>query len=333
MELLRAEISRKRKSVDALSSTGEKVAHEPVTKYIKQSEALRAASLDLLGKQRELDANKGGKEEELRSSKAAVEVHKVEVVADAPKEEGRLWDEVNALDDRVLEARLREAGEPATLFGETETMKKGRLVSVLSRIQRDELEPTSKPVQVRAAPPRRDKDEKENVGVCTHYSDDLERMGAEKVIYKYFKNLLKQWERDLESLSTQEAKSAKGRAEVSSYKNAKEQIKALFDLCKRKEIPSDIKNQLLQMVTYCEQGDFRAAHDHYLQAAIGKAAWPIGITMVGIHERSGRERLNESKVAHVMNNEMQRKYFTSVKRLMTYAQSKRPDVAPSMKVL
>lgn len=34
-----------------------------------------------------------------------------------------------------------------------------------------------------------------------------------------------------------------------------------------------------------------------------------------------------------MNNEMERKYFTSVKRLMTYAQAKRTDVAPSMKVL
>ena len=100
--------------------------------------------------------------------------------------------------------------------------------------------------------------------------------------------------------------------------------KSAFELCKRKEIPPDIKEQLLQMVTHCEQGNFRAAHDHYLQAAIGKAAWPIGITMVGIHERSGRERLSESKVAHVMNNEMQRKYFTSVKRLISYAAEQAP---------
>ncbi|RYY81950.1 hypothetical protein EON63_14390 [archaeon] len=53
---------------------------------------------------------------------------------------------------------------------------------------------------------------------------------------------------------------------------------------------------------------------------------------VGIHERSGRERISTSKVAHIMNNESERKYLTSVKRLMTFAQSKRPDVAPSMKV-
>ena len=34
-----------------------------------------------------------------------------------------------------------------------------------------------------------------------------------------------------------------------------------------------------------------------------------------------------------MNNESQRKYLQSVKRLMTFAQSKRTDVAPSKKLL
>ena len=71
----------------------------------------------------------------------------------------------------------------------------------------------------------------------------------------------------------------------------------------------------------------------YIRGAIGNAAWPIGLTMVGIHERSGRERISTSKVAHMMNNELERKYFTSVKRLMTFAQNKRTDVAPSMKML
>ena len=45
-----------------------------------------------------------------------------------------------------------------------------------------------------------------------------------------------------------------------------------------------------------------------------------------------REKINDNKVAHVMNSELQRKYLTSVKRLMTYAQDKRKDVDPSKKV-
>jgi len=37
--------------------------------------------------------------------------------------------------------------------------------------------------------------------------------------------------------------------------------------------------------------------------------------------------------AHVMNNEMQRKYLQSVKRLIKFEQTRRVDVAPSKKVL
>ena len=34
-----------------------------------------------------------------------------------------------------------------------------------------------------------------------------------------------------------------------------------------------------------------------------------------------------------MNNEMQRKYLQSVKRLIAFEQSRRPDVPPSKKVM
>ena len=35
----------------------------------------------------------------------------------------------------------------------------------------------------------------------------------------------------------------------------------------------------------------------YLRTAIGNAPWPIGLTMVGIHERTGREKISSSKVS------------------------------------
>eukprot|EP00590_Aulacoseira_subarctica_P011215 CAMPEP_0172435042 /NCGR_PEP_ID=MMETSP1064-20121228/70960_1 /TAXON_ID=202472 /ORGANISM="Aulacoseira subarctica , Strain CCAP 1002/5" /LENGTH=93 /DNA_ID=CAMNT_0013183315 /DNA_START=782 /DNA_END=1063 /DNA_ORIENTATION=- len=90
---------------------------------------------------------------------------------------------------------------------------------------------------------------------------------------------------------------------------------------------------LIKIVDYCEEGEFVKAHDEYMDVSIGRAAWPIGVTMVGIHARSGRAKIESANVAHVMNSELQRKYLTSVKRLMSYAQKKREDVAPSKKVL
>ena len=54
---------------------------------------------------------------------------------------------------------------------------------------------------------------------------------------------------------------------------------------------------------------FIQANDAYLQMAIGNAPWPIGVTMVGIHARTGREKIFSKHVAHVLNDETQRKYI------------------------
>ncbi len=49
--------------------------------------------------------------------------------------------------------------------------------------------------------------------------------------------------------------------------------------------------------------------------AIGNAPWPIGVTMVGIHARTGREKIFARNVAHVLNDETQRKYIQVQARL------------------
>jgi pre-mRNA-splicing factor 18 len=50
----------------------------------------------------------------------------------------------------------------------------------------------------------------------------------------------------------------------------------------------------LQLVQFAQQGGLVKAHDACMDVAIGRAAWPIGFTMVGIHAWSGRARLNRS---------------------------------------
>jgi pre-mRNA-splicing factor 18 len=55
-------------------------------------------------------------------------------------------------------------------------------------------------------------------------------------------------------------------------------------------------------------------------------AWPIGVTMVGIHERSAREKLHESdkNQAHIMSDEVTRKFLQSIKRCLSFAQTRWP---------
>ena len=38
-------------------------------------------------------------------------------------------------------------------------------------------------------------------------------------------------------------------------------------------------------------GEYMAANDRYMDIAIGNKTWPIGISMYGVHERTGKSRI------------------------------------------
>jgi len=45
-------------------------------------------------------------------------------------------------------------------------------------------------------------------------------------------------------------------------------------------------DSLFIITTFSLEKHYNLAYDKYLELAIGNSAWPIGVTMVGIHERS-----------------------------------------------
>jgi pre-mRNA-splicing factor 18 len=163
-------------------------------------------------------------------------------------------------------------------------------------------------------------------------ADEDDSSDPHKLIYRFFKGLLKTWEEDLAHRSEEVKRSVTGKNETKTLKQCKDYIRPLFKLCKNRRLEESLTEHLKRIVEYCQEGEFVKAHDSYLDVAIGRAAWPIGVTMVGIHARTGRAKIESQNVAHVMNSELQRKYLTSVKRLMTYYQKKRVDVNPSKKV-
>jgi hypothetical protein len=65
--------------------------------------------------------------------------------------------------------------------------------------------------------------------------------------------------------------------------------------------PADIVEYMRQIVGLCQQREYVAANDKYLRMSIGNAPWPMGVSMAGIHERSGRDRLEEHNVARTLS--------------------------------
>ncbi|GMI41880.1 hypothetical protein TeGR_g14738 [Tetraparma gracilis] len=153
-----------------------------------------------------------------------------------------------------------------------------------------------------------------------------------KMVYSFFRGLLRRWEKELLARAPSEARTSKGKTDTNTCRQTVDYIAPLFRMLKARTIDPGQLTGIAAMVRFCKEGEFVRANDAYIDIAIGRAAWPIGVTMVGIHARAGRAKVEENKVAHVMNSDKQRKYLTSVKRLMNYYQESRDDIAPSKKV-
>ncbi|KAF8111563.1 hypothetical protein N665_0074s0091 [Sinapis alba] len=155
---------------------------------------------------------------------------------------------------------------------------------------------------------------------------NFEDLCDEDKILVFYKKLLIEWKQELDAVENTERRTAKGKKNVATFKQCARYLTPLFNLCRKKGLPSDIRQALMVMVNHCIKRDYLAAMDHYIKLAIGNAPWPIGVTMVGIHERSAREKIHTNSVAHIMNDETTRKYLQSVKRLMTFCQRLYPTM-------
>ncbi|PKU67799.1 pre-mRNA-splicing factor 18 [Dendrobium catenatum] len=160
---------------------------------------------------------------------------------------------------------------------------------------------------------------------------NFEELCDEDKILVFFKRLLNEWNQELDEMPEAEKRTAKGKSMVATFNQCARYLNPLFKFCRKKILPDDIRQALMLMVRCCMDRDYLAAMDHYIRTAIGNAPWPIGVTMVGIHERSAREKIYTNSVAHIMNDETTRKYLQSVKRLMTFCQRKYPAL-PSKSV-
>ncbi|GAA5982671.1 hypothetical protein JCM10908_006740 [Rhodotorula pacifica] len=163
---------------------------------------------------------------------------------------------------------------------------------------------------------------------------DLVRTNPHKVypqIYHAFKRVLKEWEQSLADRPESVKRTTQGKMAAATHATSSEYLKPLFKSLRKRELEPDVLMNIAKIAHYMQVREYLKANDAYLQLSIGNAPWPIGVTMVGIHERSGREKIFSNNVAHVLNDETSRKYIQSLKRLLTFAQAVRPPDDVSQK--
>ncbi|KAM3186684.1 hypothetical protein ACTXT7_003824 [Hymenolepis weldensis] len=154
----------------------------------------------------------------------------------------------------------------------------------------------------------------------TKANDHAAREEVSDHVLRYLKYLLSHWGTHLNQRSKEVKQSYSGKMDSATYNQTLEYVKPLFKLLKNKRCQDDILDSLVKVVVLLMDRNYLKANDAYLDLAIGKAPWPLGVTNHGIHQRTAQDKIHTKNVAHVLNDETQRKFIQGIKRLMTRAQ-------------
>ncbi|KAK9829564.1 hypothetical protein WJX72_006515 [[Myrmecia] bisecta] len=153
-----------------------------------------------------------------------------------------------------------------------------------------------------------------------------EQMCVEDRIYKYLRHWTEEWRQDMDRRSDADKASASGHQATLRFEQTMLFFKPLLKQLKRREVVGEMRAGLWLIVQAIKERNYLQAYDIYMRVSIGNSAWPIGVTSVGIHERSAREKISHvmNGAAHIMNDEATRKYLQALKRLLTFMQRAYP---------
>ncbi len=221
---------------------------------------------------------------------------------------------------------LRARNEPVTLFGETDAQRVARLRQVETMVS-DVLPVTqnvfAQAMEQQQADERTDPDLKalEKLVPAPEAAN-----GIEDELLTHFFFLLRMGGEELAARPAEEAKTIGGKKEKAIWKQTLVYILPLFRKLAARSLEKEILNALTKVMQCIKARQYAEADNAYLLLAIGNAAWPMGVTSVGIHERAAREKISSGGgEAHVLNDEVQRKYIQSVKRLISFSHRHFPN--------
>lgn len=254
-------------------------------------------------------------------------------VSEEADSDGKLGEGVEDVPEEELVAKLRELGHPAVLFGEGHFARVRRYRRLTMAVTDGPIPTTLEPVE--------EKDMKVEAGLP---KDKQGRRWLYRQLASYFTMVLKEYERAMEAEKRETTASKNAyNAMVQTKENMRPVSTTtthlpyqpmprllthtrvqLYRKFEKDELEDSVLEPMVEIVKALQERRYVDANDGYLRLSIGKAAWPIGVTMVGIHERSAREKLHNGEKGHVMGDEVTRKFLQSIKRCLTFAQVRWP---------
>ncbi|KAL8729387.1 MAG: hypothetical protein Q9166_004780 [cf. Caloplaca sp. 2 TL-2023] len=242
---------------------------------------------------------------------------------DATKEASPLAEGEDDISAPDLMVKLRSINEPVTLFGESHKQRLRRYRQLLAASTAQLTTSSSGPIPTSLDPVP---ESEMLVPSALPPPKTSERTLVFRQLSSYFNMLLAEWSHALSTRPDFVKQSFQGKAALGAMQQSLANLKPLFQKMETQTLEESILEPVLEIVRAAQERRYVDANDGYLRLSIGKAAWPIGVTMVGIHERSAREKLHESDKgqAHIMSDEVTRKFLQSIKRCLSFAQTRWP---------
>ncbi|GAB7361861.1 hypothetical protein MBLNU230_g1901t1 [Neophaeotheca triangularis] len=306
--------------------------------YQREQEELERARLERLEKKRKRDEEETEKhvareekrkrlaeesrrireeEEEQEEAARRKRLGLPELVKDKPLDTPPLEE----IPDDELKIRLHDLSEPRTLFGETHTDRLRRYHSLITASSQTPVVWTKGPIPTTLTllP------EAEMKVPSTVPSSLTAQTHLFRQLASYFDLVLSSWSRALAQRPAEVKATPSGKQALSHFHLACDNLTPLFRKLETSSLEPELVAPILEIVDLAQQKRYVHANDAYLRLSIGKAAWPIGVTMVGIHERSAREKLHGGNTAaHIMTDETTRKMLQGMKRCLSFAQTRWP---------
>ncbi|KAF3913224.1 hypothetical protein AA313_de0207580 [Arthrobotrys entomopaga] len=226
---------------------------------------------------------------------------------------------VEQMDEETAVRKLRDLKEPVRLFGESHAQRLRRIHRLTHGISAP-----GTPKRTSSPPPLSGGElliDPKNVTSDPAY--------VRRQLLGWFQLVISEWKIALENRDEELKESYQGKQATTAMTQAIENLQPLFRHLKKGDLDEEVFGKVVELVVEAQGRRYVRANDVYLRLSIGNAAWPIGVTMVGIHERSAREKLHEKgKSAHIMSDEATRKYLQSIKRCLNFAQTRWPPEDP-----
>ncbi|PHH78861.1 hypothetical protein CDD82_2802 [Ophiocordyceps australis] len=224
--------------------------------------------------------------------------------------EQRDGDSLEDMAEDELLNKLRALGQPARLFGEAHAARLRRYKKLTTVVTQGPIPTTLELV-----------DEKDMKVDGKLPKDKQARKWLFRQLASYFTMVLTAYQGAMEQ---EKRDTTASKTAYNAMVQTRENMKPLFRKFEAGDLDDSLLEPIIEIVKALQERRYVDANDGYLRLSIGKAAWPIGVTMVGIHERSAREKLHDGEKGHVMGDEVTRKFLQSIKRCLSFAQIRWP---------